>query len=1153
MKKKNMLRRRTILATATAVVATGVPAPALVFNTTFSSNVAALPYAAQVESAFNYAEQQYAGLYSNNMTINVNVNTESGPPSELGNSTWSLNGARYSYSTIRNALAGLSATPDQISAAAYLPSSDPSNGGQWSMSRAEQKALGLLSGTDSGLDGTFLFNTNQSYTFDPYDRTVTGDYDFIGVAEHELSEIMGRGAGLGDQIETSSPVYLPLDLYRFSSPGFHNLNSTSSPIFFSIDDGNTNLKEYNYTTGQDLQDWDSIGTVADSYNAQLNAGVQNSISNVDATVMDVIGYDRESNVLTWNGGTHDFLTDNNWSTSSQPGINPHFGAFLYMDTVSAAVHAFSANENYTLSSNSDMGQTIEVSQGAFIIGLSGSPSPNSAGLLINQDGLLLVDTSGTMDIAADLSVGDAEGTTNGLAELFENGQLHVGTYSGATQVLYVGNSGTGQLYQNGNSDVSTPTLSIGETTTGNGSYYLSNSSTLFVNGNEIIADYGSGLMYQSGGAQTITGTLSLGTYYKSQATMTMTGGTLTAAYERIGISGAATFTQQGGSQTISNDITIAEDFTSTSTLTVSGGTLQDNGNTYVGGASTTPAGDGILNISGGAMTVNGTLQDYEFNGIVNLSSGSLTVGAISDGSNLNDNFSWTGGTLHLTAQPLDIINTDPNNENPLGGSLTLANGQTLQVDSTESLSGNGSAVAQKTGSANTCSTLQIGSGGNYNLSGGTLSASEVDLNPGGTFAESSAAVTFTTFNQTGGSATFSDGLTLAPGVYNLSGGTLTTTGSGDRIGYLNLVTDVGGAGTFNQTGGTYTTPGLNIGFENIGTFNLGKFGILNVTGAVNIGEFSYGSTFTDDGIATLGTLFVFGYPQTTVTIDGGSLTSGSTTNYGTITQTGGSSNLGALAGSYGTLNVGTTSPASKVPTQMVVAALQQGTVNIQTQGLLKVTGGTNNVVDSLTISSGYLDLTNSQLFVDYGSGPDPIASIAAWVASGYAGKAWNGTGIMSSVAQTNSGSYGIGYADSADPGNPAGLAAGQIEIMYTLLGDANLDAKVNGTDFDILATNFNKAVTASWDKGDFNYDGNVNGSDFVLLADNFNQFASQSATSATDLTAIDTFAATYGLLADVPEPACIAMITLAGMVTIMRPRRSLRPRASQTAQEPSAD
>ena len=46
-------------------------------------------------------------------------------------------------------------------------------------------------------------------------------------------------------------------------------------------------------------------------------------------------------------------------------------------------------------------------------------------------------------------------------------------------------------------------------------------------------------------------------------------------------------TQQGGSQTISNYITIAKGFTSTSSLTVSGGTLQDNGSTYVGGASTT--------------------------------------------------------------------------------------------------------------------------------------------------------------------------------------------------------------------------------------------------------------------------------------------------------------------------------------------------------------------------------------------------------------------------------------------------------------------------------------------------------------------------------------------------------------------------------------
>ena len=431
-----------------------------------------------------------------------------------------------------------------------------------------------------------------------------------------------------------------------------------------------------------------------------------------------------------------------------------------------------------------------------------------------------MDTSGTVDVAADLSVGDTEGTTNGLAELFENGQLHVGTYSGATQVLYVGNNGIGQLDQNNNSDVSTPTLIVGENTTGNGSYYVSNTSALHVTGNEIIADYGTGLMYQSGGTQTITGSLSLGTYYKSQATMTMTGGTLTAAYERIGISGAATFTQQGGSQTISNDITIAENFTSISTLTVSGGTLQDNGSTYVGGTSTTHAGGGTLNISGGAMTVNGTLQDYEFNGTVNLSSGSLTVGAISDGNDAGDNFNWTGGTLYLTEQPLDFVNgADPNNDNPLGGSVTLGSGQTLEVNSTESLSGSGSTVTQNAGSANACPTVQIGSGGAYNLTGGTLNTSVIYLNSGGTFAESSATVSFTTFNQSGGSATFSDGLTLGPAVYNLSGGTLTT-GGYERIGYLNIATGNGGVGTFNQTGGTHTASSIFIGGENTGTYNL---------------------------------------------------------------------------------------------------------------------------------------------------------------------------------------------------------------------------------------------------------------------------------------------------------------------------------------------
>ena len=164
--------------------------------------------------------------------------------------------------------------------------------------------------------------------------------------------------------------------------------------------------------------------------------------------------------------------------------------------------------------------------------------------------------------------------------------------------------------------------------------------------------------------------------------------------------------------------------------------------------------------------------------------------------------------------------------------------------------------------------------------------------------------------------------------------------------------------------------------------------------------------------------------------------------------------------------------------------------------LLLATGSGSSVVTSLSINGGgFIDMTNNKLFIDFGSAADPISTIAGYISTGYDGGSWFGGGITSSAAAAN-GSYGLGYADGAD-GVVAGLSSGQIEIAYTLLGDANLDGKVNGTDFNLMATNFNQAVTDGWDKGDFNYDGKVNGTDFNLMSANFNQSASQAAVSAT--------------------------------------------------------
>jgi hypothetical protein len=671
--------------------------------------------------------------------------------------------------------------------------------------------------------------------------------------------------------------------------------------------------------------------------------------------------------------------------------------------------------------------------------------------------------------------------------------------------------------------------------------------------------------------------------------MNMTGGTLTAAYEQIGVLGAAILTQQGGSQTVSQDITIASYSSSAAALTVSGGTLQDNGNTYVGGSSASAGGVGSLFVSGGSMTVNGTLMIYDPNGTVYLSSGSLTVGTLDDNSNPS-RLNWTGGVLQITQEALEFaVNDAPYNTNPFGGSLTLGNGQTLQVDASEWLVGGGSSVTQNTGSINNVADLDVaGSGsaatytlndgtltggyaligyiapngrggagivnqsggtdsltsiyvgynttGTYNLSGGTLSPSTIYLNAGGTLHQTGGTLSFTTFNQSGGAANIDTGLTLASATYNLSGGTLTTNRSyGDFIGFINIATSVGGPGNFNQTGGTYTTPSIYIGEDAPGTYDLTSSGILNVTGTTYVGYLSSG-TFNADGAVTTWALSVH---TGILTISGGTFASGSTYNAGgTITQTGGSSNLGPVTGT-GTINVGTTpSQGGTLSVPMIVTALQQNFVNIQTRGLLELTGGTNNTVSTLSINGGDLDLTNTHLIMSYAGAKDPSVTILGYLKSGYNGGAWNGLGIESTTAQTHPG-YGVGFADSADHVDTS-LGGQEIEVAYALYGDVNLDGSVNGTDFSVLAAHFGENVTGGWEMGDFNYDGVVNGTDFSLLAGNFGKSASgaEIALPASEWSALYAFANAHGLQADVPEPGTAGLLTLFTLGTLLRRRRA---------------
>lgn len=268
------------------------PLPALTINATYDSSVTSQPNAAQIESAFAAAVDTLQSLYTNNATINITVYWGPGGPFtngiDLGRSFLTV--FPTSYAQITNALFTSRASSADTDSVASLPPTDPTGGGPWWMPRAQIKVLGLpisgVSPNDSVNDGAVGFTSNVLYTLDPNNRAVAGEYDFIGVAQHEITEVLGR-ITLGLQTNVG---FLPFDLFRFTNNAARNFDPNANNAYFSVDNGATALNFY-YTNANlgDIQDWKS-GSTPDAYDAFVAEGVVLPISMADIETLDVLGY-----------------------------------------------------------------------------------------------------------------------------------------------------------------------------------------------------------------------------------------------------------------------------------------------------------------------------------------------------------------------------------------------------------------------------------------------------------------------------------------------------------------------------------------------------------------------------------------------------------------------------------------------------------------------------------------------------------------------------------------------------------------------------------------------------------------------------------------------------------------------------------------------
>jgi hypothetical protein len=240
----------------------------------YQPDVASAPAGFEADLA-NAVEVLDAAI-TNPITVTIQISYEPLDAGTLADSNPTFAGFEPTYTQLvgyLTAAANADPTAANQSVLANL-TTDPTAGGTYLISNAQEKAWGLLPAASSEEDGFVNFSNavNWSATGAP------GTYDLVGLAEAELTHALGR------VVYNGTATAMNLVSYG-EATGTLDLNASDNR-YFSVDGGKTNLAWFG-NASTDPADFSDTG---DPLNWSLNPGQAYSWSSLDSEMMSVLGF-----------------------------------------------------------------------------------------------------------------------------------------------------------------------------------------------------------------------------------------------------------------------------------------------------------------------------------------------------------------------------------------------------------------------------------------------------------------------------------------------------------------------------------------------------------------------------------------------------------------------------------------------------------------------------------------------------------------------------------------------------------------------------------------------------------------------------------------------------------------------------------------------